>query len=301
MGRKCIVYKNINELKPYEKNQRNNNEAVECVANSIKQFNFQNPIIIDKNNVIVAGHTRYKACKKLGIKEVPCVVADDLTDDQIKAYRLADNKVSEIATWDFDLLNDELSDLVDFDMSAFGFDLGDTEQEEVEEDNFDVDENIPEEPKAKYGDIYQLGNHRLMCGDSTSIDDVEKLMDGNKADMVFTDSPYGVDYKGINNDDRKGLEELLNKAFNNMHSNSNEGASVYCFHSDRCADIFNSVFRKYCHFSSMIIWKNQALYYHKLIINQFTSLVYMGGSIMEIINFMEIENKHLFGNMKGKM
>lgn len=187
-----IIDVKIKDLKPYERNPRNNKEAVDYVANSIKEFGFKVPIVIDKDNVIVCGHTRFYACKKLKIDTVPCVMADDLTDEQIKAYRLADNKVSEIATWDFDLLNDELSDLVDFDMSAFGFDLGETEQEEVEEDNFDVDENIPDEPKAKYGDVYQLGNHRLMCGDSTSIGDVEKLIGKNKIDLVLTDPPYGI-------------------------------------------------------------------------------------------------------------
>ena len=98
-----------------------------------------------------------------------------------------------------------------------------------------------------------------MCGDSTSITDVEKLMDGEKADMVFTDPPYGVDYEGINNDSRNGLEELLDGAFSNMMISTKEGGSVYCFHSDRCADIFHNIFRKYCHFSSMIIWKKQSL------------------------------------------
>lgn len=116
-----IVQKKLTDLIPYENNPRNNDAAVDYVAESIKEFGFKVPIIIDKNNVIVAGHTRYKASEKLGIAEVPCLIADDLTEEQIKAFRLADNKVAEIATWDFEKLDLELSEL-DFDMELFGFD-----------------------------------------------------------------------------------------------------------------------------------------------------------------------------------
>ena len=187
-----IVEKKITEIKPYEKNPRKNDNAVDAVASSISQFGFKNPIVIDGNNVIICGHTRYKAAQKLGLDVVPCVVADDLTEEQIKAYRLADNKVSELAEWDIDLLGEELDGIFDIDMSDFGFDLSDDE-EEIEV----IEDEVPEEvePVAKQGDIWQLGRHRLMCGDGTSIDDVEKLMDGNKADMVFTDPPYGYNYQ----------------------------------------------------------------------------------------------------------
>lgn len=116
-----IVYKKIKDLVPYEKNPRYNDEAVDYVANSIKEFGFKVPIVIDKNNVIIAGHTRYKASEKLGLKEVPTIVADDLTEEQVKAYRLADNKVSEKATWDYDLLDEELSNILDINMNDFGF------------------------------------------------------------------------------------------------------------------------------------------------------------------------------------
>ena len=184
---------NINDLTMYENNPRNNDEAVKYVAKSIKNFGFLVPLVIDKNNVIVAGHTRYKASKELNLDKVPCVIADDLTDKQIKAFRLADNKVSEFSQWDNSLLDLELSELtdLDIDMSDFGFDLDslDLEEQEIIED--EVPE-VEEEPKSKYGDVYQLGNHRLMCGDSTKIEDVEKLMNGVKADMVFTDPPYGI-------------------------------------------------------------------------------------------------------------
>ena len=116
-----VVEKKITQIKPYEKNPRKNDNAVDAVANSISQFGFKVPVVIDKDGVIVCGHTRYKAAKKLGLDVVPCVVADDLTEEQIKAYRLADNKVSELAEWDFDLLCEELDDVFDIDMSDFGF------------------------------------------------------------------------------------------------------------------------------------------------------------------------------------
>lgn len=124
-----IEYKHIDDLIPYEKNPRNNKEAIKYVKNSIKQFGFKNPVIIDKNNVIVCGHTRVSACKELKINKIPCIYADDLTDEQIKAFRLADNKVSEIATWDNELLEDELNDIFDIDMEDFGFDVYDEELE----------------------------------------------------------------------------------------------------------------------------------------------------------------------------
>ena len=190
-----ISEKLLSELIQYEKNPRKNDNAVDYVANSIKEFGFKVPIVIDSNNVIICGHTRYKAAKKLKLKTVPCIIADDLNEEQIKAYRLADNKVAELAEWDFCLLSEELDEIFDIDMEEFGFSLETEEEKGVEEDDFEPE--LPEEPKAKLGDIYQLGNHRLMCGDSTLIDDVEKLMDGSKADMVFTDPPYNCNYGNI--------------------------------------------------------------------------------------------------------
>lgn len=190
----------LKDIKPYEKNPRKNDQSVDKVANSIKEFGFKVPIVIDKNNVIVCGHTRYKAAKKLGLSVVPCVVADDLTEEQIKAYRLADNKVGEDSEWDIDLLCDELEGIFDIDMSDFGFDLSD-EEEETEV----IEDEVPQEvePVAKMGDIWQLGRHRLMCGDSTSVTDVEKLIDGNTLDMIYTDPPYGMnldtDFSGMKN------------------------------------------------------------------------------------------------------
>lgn len=230
----------LKDLKPYENNPRKNDDAVKYVAESIKEFGFKVPIVIDKNNVIVAGHTRYKAAKKLKMSEVPCIIADDLTDEQIKAFRLADNKVAEKAEWDFDLLNAELDDIIDLDMELFGFeDALQDDAEEAVEDEFEVE--LPAEPKSKLGDIYQLGNNRLMCGDSTVLEDVEKLMGGEQADMLLTDPPYNVNYEGktkdklkIKNDkmDNDNFRQFLIDAFSNADMVMKPGAVFYIWHAD---------------------------------------------------------------------
>lgn len=144
-----IVMKKVSELKPYEKNPRKNDEAVKYVAKSIEQFGFKAPIVIDNACVIVAGHTRWKAAKQLGIETVPCIVADDLTDEQIKAYRLADNKVAEKTEWDFSLLAMELEELFDFNMSDFGFLQGDNINLDVNDDDFLQDTEVTKDKKAK--------------------------------------------------------------------------------------------------------------------------------------------------------
>ena len=181
----------IGEIRPYEKNPRKNENAVKYVKESIRQFGFKVPIVIDSNRVIVCGHTRLLAAKSLGLTEVPCIMADDLTDDQIKAFRLADNKVGEFAEWDMDMLGDELdaiADACDIDMGDFGFDLSDDEETEI------VEDEVPEEvePVCKKGEVWQIGEHRLMCGDSTKVEDFEKLMNGEKADIAFTSPPYNA-------------------------------------------------------------------------------------------------------------
>ena len=188
-----ITYKKLTELKPYEKNPRRNDEAVGPVAESIRQFGFKVPIIIDRNNVIVAGHTRYKASKKLKLEEVPCIVADDLNEDQIKAFRLADNKVGEFAEWDMDLLAEELAE-IDMSMDVFGFEEFDLDDDspDAEEDYYEPE--LPDAPKAQYGDIYRLGDHLLMCGDCTKEEDVLALTDGEEMDLCVTDPPYNVNY-----------------------------------------------------------------------------------------------------------
>lgn len=250
-----IIEMSIAEVKPYEKNPRKNDQSVDKVANSIKEFGFKVPIVIDKHNVIVCGHTRYKAAKKLKLAVVPCVVADDLTEEQIKAYRLADNKVGEDSEWDMDLLTEELGDILDLDMSDFGFDLMEEEPEEVIEDEFDVE--LPEEPKAKLGDIYQLGNHRLMCGDSTSITDVEKLMDGEKADMVFTDPPYGYNYQSNMREKSQKFDVIENDDkildfFPNIQMVCN--GFVFICTTWKVLDKWIPLFKQYHELSNMIIW-----------------------------------------------
>lgn len=250
-----IIELSISDVKPYEKNPRKNDQSVDKVANSIKEFGFKVPIVIDKHNVIVCGHTRYKAAKKLGLSVVPCVVADDLTEEQIKAYRLADNKVGEDSLWDMDLLSEELNDIFDLDMSDFGFDLMEEEPEEVVEDEFDAE--LPEEPKAKLGDIYQLGNHRLMCGDSTSITDVEKLMDGERADMVFTDPPYGYNYQSNMREKSQKFDVIENDDkildfFPNIQMVCN--GFVFICTTWKVLDKWIPLFKQYHELSNMIIW-----------------------------------------------
>lgn len=234
-----IIYKNIDELVPYENNPRDNTAAIDAVAASIKEFGFKNPIIIDSDNVIVAGHTRLKAAQKLKIQNVPCVVADDLTQEQVNAFRLADNKTAELAEWDLELLNSELELIDGIDMTEFGFELDFEDEQEVIEDEFD--EELPEEPQTKLGDIYQLGRHRLMCGDSTDVDSVKTLMGGYKADLLLTDPPYNVAYEGktkdaltIKNDNMSNdkFREFLRSAFTAADENMKPGAVFYIWHAD---------------------------------------------------------------------
>ncbi len=195
-----IITKKVSDLIPYINNPRKNDNAVDKVASSIKNFGFKNPIIIDTKNEIVAGHTRLKAAKKLGLDEVPCIMADDLTDAQIKAFRIADNKVGEIAEWDYDILNSEIEGLPEFNFEDFGFsseELGSIlENAEAKEDDFEVPEEDEIETDIVIGDLFEIGPHRLLCGDSTDKIQVERLMNGEKADMVFTDPPYGISCSG---------------------------------------------------------------------------------------------------------
>ena len=187
-----VANRKLAELTPYAGNaKKHDSTQIANVAESIRQFGFVQPIVIDKNGVIVIGHCRALAAKKLSMKEVPCVCVDDLTPEQVNALRIVDNKSNE-SPWDFDILPDELADI---DLSDFDFDFGIEDEEEkteiVEDEAPEVDEDA--EPISKLGDIWQLGRHRLMCGDSTDKATVELLMDGKKADMVFTDPPYGID------------------------------------------------------------------------------------------------------------
>ena len=246
----------LSEIHPYEKNPRFNDGAVEAVANSIKEFGFQQPIVVDKDLVVVVGHTRLKAAEQLGLTEVPVVIAENLTPEQVQAYRIADNKTGEIAEWNYDLLPIELRDLQekDFDLSLLGFDTdeldrllnGSSEENVVAEGETDADAvpDVPEEPVSQPGVIYQLGKHRLMCGDSTRAEDIARLMNGGKADLVFTDPPYGVSYRGVNNpggrlwevienDDLRGekLSEFLLAAFKNLKASLREKRAFYIWYA----------------------------------------------------------------------
>ena len=200
-----VEYKKISDLIPYVNNTRTHSDTqVLQIASSIKEFGFTNPILIDDEGGVIAGHGRIMGAKKLGLDEAPTITLKGLTESQRKAYIIADNKLALNSGWDEELLKVELQalDEIDFDLSVIGFDedelssyLDDTELTEGLTDEDDVPEP-PEKPVTREGDVWLLGKHRLMCGDSTSVDAVEKLMDGHKADMVFTDPPYGISHSG---------------------------------------------------------------------------------------------------------
>ena len=197
MDKLKIEYVDINSIKPYEKNAKlHPEEQIEQIKKSIEQFGMDDPIGIWKDE-IVEGHGRLIACKELGYREVPIIRLDHLTDEERKAYTLAHNKLTMNSDFDLDILNDELmNDFDSIDMSDFGFDLNFDDEDEEKEIVEDEVPEVPEEPKAKLGDIYQLGNHRLMCGSALVKEDVEKLLDNNKCELTFTDPPYQLDTQG---------------------------------------------------------------------------------------------------------
>ena len=236
----------LGNIVPYAKNAKKHDKTqIKNVAESIKQYGFVQPIVVDRDGVIVIGHCRALAAKKLGMEEVPCVCVDDLTPEQVNALRLVDNKSNE-SDWDFDLLAEELPGL---DLSAFDFDWGlrDELDNSVVEDDYDP--APPAEPKSKLGDVYQLGNHRLMCGDSTSLADVQKLVGGAQMDLLLTDPPYGVDYTGktksalkIENDSKTDDEfiEFLKSAFLAADAVMKPGAVFYIWHASLKTYAFES-------------------------------------------------------------
>jgi len=254
-----IVKVKISEIKLNESNPRFiKDDKFKKLVKSIKdlpQMLDIRPIVVNKDMMVLGGNMRLKACVEAGLVEVPIIIADNLTKEQEKEFLIKDNV--GFGEWDWDIIANEWNEV---ELIEWGLEIPlDFQTElEAEEDDFDVPADGIE-TDIVLGDLFEIGEHRLLCGDSTDSDSVAKLMDGQKADMVFTDPPYGVDYEGINNDDRKGLEELLRGAFGNMMVSTNNGGSFYCFHSDKCSDIFSKVYREFCHFSSMIIWVKESI------------------------------------------
>jgi len=271
---------------PYVRNARKiPQKAIDKVAGSIQEFGWRQPIVVDKEEVIIVGHTRLKGAQKLGLKEVPVHIAENLNDAQVKAYRLADNRTGEETGWDDELLSLEIKELADYDIDIdlTGFNdnevnkllnqYAESEQGKIGDD--EVPENI--ETRSKQGDIWILGNHRLLCGDATKKDDFEKLMDGQKADMLFTDPPYNVNYgtfKGnvknnfrfkertIQNDNMSEDEfySFLCNFVTNAKDYVKSGSPFYICYGERNAIQFLTAFKDAgLYHSSNIIWKKNAL------------------------------------------
>jgi len=249
-GAKTVEWLETKGLIPYAKNSRTHSEAqVAQIAGSIKEFGFNNPVLIDEDNGIIAGHGRVMAAQKLGLQAVPCIRLAHLSDTQRKAYVIADNRLALNAGWDDQMLTVELQELdaESFDLSLLGFEadelnalLNPIKETEGLTDEDEVPE-VPEEPVTKPGDIYKLGRHRLMCGDSTSIDAVEKLMDDGLADILITDPPYNIAYEGgtkkweqIKNDSMADdqFRQFLRDAFVSANAVMKQGAVFYIWHAD---------------------------------------------------------------------
>ena len=245
----------LSDIHPYPGNPRINDRAIQPVMDSIQKDGYRARIIVDRDGVIIAGHTRYKALQNLGWDEVEVWIADDMTEEQIRDYRVRDNYTAEFSEWDFDLLDREIEGL-DFDIGMFGTPGGDEFEEppehEVSEDNFDPDEDVPEEvTDIRQGDLFILGRHRLLCGDSTDIDDVLTLMGGAKADLFLTDPPYNVDYHGstgmsIKNDSMEdgAFRAFLIDAFSCANTVMRPGAAVYIWHADSEGFNFRAAMRE---------------------------------------------------------
>jgi DNA modification methylase len=283
-----IEYIEVSKLIPYANNARTHDDnQVTQIASSIREFGFNNPILIDDNYGIIAGHGRLMAAKKLGLLEAPTIKLSHLSDAQRKAYILADNRIAMNSGWDNELLALELKELDDdIDLSLLGFDADELNAllNPVELTDGLTDEDavpeVPDEPVTKLGDIYQLGNHRLMCGDSTSIDAFDKLMDGQKADMIFTDPPYGMSYGGgragaigsndgtvkkfgvIKGDDKIGddLIQLIRDALLSAVTTSKSGSSVYvCFPWRTYSEFETAMLECGLKASACIVWDKKSI------------------------------------------
>lgn len=237
-----IVYRRVSDLKPFARNPKDHpKKQIDNIAKSIEKYGWRQAILVSfDTGEIVAGHGRLLAAKKLEVDEVPCIDASDMTPDQIAEYRYLDNKLNE-SDWNIEILQEELKnlDFSDFDIDWGDFDINEDDDKNIIEDEYN--EPIPEEPDSKYGQVYMLGRHRLMCGDSTKQSDVERLMCGNLADIFITDPPYNVDYTGktkealkIENDkmDDSAFRGFLRGAFKAADSVMKPGAVFYIWHAD---------------------------------------------------------------------
>lgn len=265
----------ISQLVPYVNNARTHSDAqVKKLRASLREFGFINPVIIDREYNVIAGHGRILAAKEEGIEKVPCVFVDYLTPAQKKAYILADNRMAMDAGWDEELLRVEIEALQaeSFDVGLTGFDEKDIaelfarEDDDAQDDDFDVDEELQKPPVTKNSDVWLLGNHRLICGDSTKAETYEVLMNGKKANLVVTDPPYNVNYEGsagkIQNDSMKedAFEKFLLDAYTQMNSAMEDDASIYVFHSDSHGLAFRKAFEEAgFYLSGCCIWKKQSL------------------------------------------
>ena len=266
----------IGKLIPYVNNARTHSkEQITKLRSSLREFGFVNPVIIDREFNVIAGHGRILAAKEENIEQVPCVFVDYLTEAQKKAYILADNRFALDAGWDEDMLRVEMEALqgMDFDISLTGFDEAEiadlfaADDNEAQEDDFDEDAALQAEPFVKAGDLWLLGRHHLLCADSTNTEDVKLLMDGKKANVCITDPPYACNYTGgtgmkIMNDNLKGEEfyQFLLSAFKNAYENLADGAAIYIFHSDaEKVNFYNAVVAAGFHYSTTCIWVKQSL------------------------------------------
>lgn len=269
-------------LQPYEKNPRKNEKAVQVVSNSIQQYGFQQPIVVDNDRIIIVGHTRYRAAKNLGIEKVPVLVAKNLDEKQTRSYRIMDNRSNENAQWDESLLFQELEDLItDSTIQDLAYDVGYTENEleklfREDEDPVEVF-NETLQIKAREGDLYTLGEHKLVCGDSTNKEHLELLLGDDKIDLLWEDPPYGISYitsgnnrytaeeniirdknRAIKNDNLSGeeLDELLEKHLEVIMPYWRNGGSIYWSHDINFNKAFRDLLEKHkVHVTDTLIWK----------------------------------------------
>jgi DNA modification methylase len=266
-----IEMRKVSELIPYENNPRINDQAVDAVAASIKEFGFKVPVIVDRDDVVIAGHTRIKAARQLGMETVPTIKADDLTPEQVKAFRLADNMTAEKSKWDFERLYQELEELqkvdLDFDMADFGFELDMLDDyTEIKED--EVETEI-EEVISESGDTWLLGDHILYVGDSTNSRDMTKLVGDEEIDLVVTDPPYGVSYEGRSQElDHKTIESdnlqfeefytFLVSAFQNIKDVLKPGGAFYIWYGGRALNFYRAMHEVKLDIRQQLVWNKNS-------------------------------------------